>query len=196
MTKKVDKTVNIFTAKMMYILGKYTVVDGNRIIAKNLEEVEELVQSGISSRLGVRITYAHEAKINEDELIQSGAMDRLAGVFIPIETTPHIATKIIDMIKKYKYFLIALFFVISLLLVKTVPHSTAWENCYMVTIAAHLYLTTLTFRYSRRLTISPHCDECDSFTAFCAHNAFWSSIVAYVICVVWYTANLAQYFSN
>jgi len=195
MTKKVDKTVNIVTAKMMYILGKYTVVDGNRIIAKNLKEVDELIQSGVCERLGVIITYTHEAKTNEDELIQSGAMDRLAGVFIQTETTPHIATKIINMIKKYKYFLIASFFLISLLFVKTVHHSISWENCYMTAVAAHLYLTILTFIYSRRLTIQPHY-EYDSFTAFCAHNAFWSSIVAYVICAIWYTANVAQYFSN
>lgn len=67
------------------VLSKYKIVDGNRIIAKNLEEVKELVENEVSELLGVMITYAPESRIKD------------------------ITTKIIDMIKKHKYSAIAIF---------------------------------------------------------------------------------------
>lgn len=68
LTKR-KKEVSVVTARMMYILGKYKVVDGNKIIAQNLEELKELAQSGVSAALGVKISYAPQSKKNKAKSI-------------------------------------------------------------------------------------------------------------------------------
>lgn len=50
--------------KAYRILKKYKVVDGNKIIAKSREEMQELIESEVSTSLGITIVYSHNPTNN------------------------------------------------------------------------------------------------------------------------------------